>query len=199
MFPTYPLVIPMIFRCTYSILRNRRFRSISGTVTALQSQYLQSLPWLVHLWFFLLLMPRKINKGIQSSLPLVAKVAKLQIRVKWLVVMMCGKVAANEWWVRGECYGFELYFPLGTQISFLSLIPVSFVLPTTLIGYRWACLRTKYTDYPLNCLWLSYPFWRSYSHLVLLLFLDGISECQTSFSLIRGWAHLRPLFYYLSS
>jgi len=28
--------------------------------------------------------------------------------------MMCGKVAANEWWVRGECYGFELYFPLGT-------------------------------------------------------------------------------------
>lgn len=38
----------------------------------------------------------------------------LQIRVKWLVVMMRGKVAANEWWVRGECNGFELHFPLGT-------------------------------------------------------------------------------------
>lgn len=191
MFPTYPLVIPMIFRCTYSILRNRRFRSISGTVTALQSQYLQSLPWLVHLWFFLLLMPRKRNKGIQSSLPLVAKVAKLQIRVKWLVVMM---VAANEWWVRGECYGFELYFPLGTQISFLSLIPVSFVLPTTLIGYRWACLRTKYTDYPLNCLWLSYPFWRSYSHalsrwyfgvLDLILFDTRVGSPTTTLRLLK--------------
>jgi hypothetical protein len=62
----------------------------------------------VQQWFFLLLKLRKNNKGIQSSVPLDAKVAKLQIRVKWLVVMMCGKVAANEWWVRGECYGFEL-------------------------------------------------------------------------------------------
>lgn len=58
-----------------------------------------------------------------------------------------------------------------------SPIPVSFVPPTTLIGYRWACLRRKYTDSPikpLNCPWLSYPFVISYSHLVLLLFLDGI-------------------------
>ena len=77
--------------------------------------------------------------------------------------MMRGKVAANEWWVRGECYGFELHFPLGT---FPLPIPLSFVPLTTLIGYRWACLRTKYTDYPikpLNCPWLSYPFVISYS------------------------------------
>lgn len=36
--------------------------------------------------------------------------------------------------------------------------------------------RIKYTYYPikpLNCPWLSYPFIISYSHLVLLLFLDG--------------------------
>nr|YP_010194886.1 hypothetical protein LK293_mgp009 [Arctium tomentosum]YP_010195017.1 hypothetical protein LK294_mgp009 [Arctium lappa]QZZ81625.1 hypothetical protein [Arctium tomentosum]QZZ81756.1 hypothetical protein [Arctium lappa] len=55
-----------------------------------------------------------------------------------------------------------------------SPIPLSFVPPTTLIGYRWACLRIKYKDSPikpLNCPWLSYL--RSYSHLVLLLFLDG--------------------------
>lgn len=29
-------------------------------------------------------------------------------------VMMRGKVAANESYVRGEWYGFELHFPLGT-------------------------------------------------------------------------------------
>lgn len=54
-----------------------------------------------------------------------------------------------------------------------SPIPLSFVPPTTLIGYRWACLRIKSKDSPitLNCPWLSYL--RSYSHLVLLLFLDG--------------------------
>ena len=44
-----------------------------------------------------------------------------------------------------------------------SPIPLSFVPPTTLIGYRWACLRTKYTDYPikpLNCpfFFFSYPY-----------------------------------------
>ena len=57
-------------------------------------------------------------------------------------------------------------------------IPISFVPPTTLIGYRWACLRTKYTDYlikPLNCPWLSYPLVRYIydSHLVRLLSLEG--------------------------
>jgi len=54
---------------------------------------------------------------------------------------MRGKVAANEWWVRGECNGFELRFPIGTYIySFhTSPIPVYFVplsRETTLIEYR---------------------------------------------------------------
>lgn len=69
MFPTYPLVIPMIPRCTYS---PRRFRSISGTVTALQSLYLQSLPRLVAP-MVLKVFDSKKDKEKKRISPLVAK------------------------------------------------------------------------------------------------------------------------------
>lgn len=36
-----------------------------------------------------------------------------------------------------------------------SPIPVSFVPPTTLIGYRWACLRTKYVKLDFSLFSLS--------------------------------------------
>lgn len=54
-----------------------------------------------------------------------------------------------------------------------SPIPLSFVPPTTLIGYRWACLRTKYTDYPikpLNCpFFVVLPIWNNPTHLCYLI------------------------------
>lgn len=109
MFPTYPPLIPMIPPCTYSPQPSVQIYLGYGHCTPI------------------VVSPISASVGAPMVLKVVDAERKeyyfssscegyclLQIRVKWLVVMMRGKVAANEWWVRGECYGFELHFPLGT-------------------------------------------------------------------------------------
>lgn len=56
------------------------------------------------------------------------------------------EVAANEWWVHGECNGFKLHFPLGTLVFLWHFSHSCFLcstILTTFIGYCWGCLRTK--------------------------------------------------------
>ncbi|KAI3806367.1 hypothetical protein L1987_22268 [Smallanthus sonchifolius] len=82
MFPTYPLVIPMIPRCTYSPQPSVQ-----------------------------------IYLGYGHCTPIVVSPISASVGGTYDSSEMAGgkrgKVAANEWWVRGECYGFELHFPLG--------------------------------------------------------------------------------------
>ncbi|KAI3668536.1 hypothetical protein L1987_88466 [Smallanthus sonchifolius] len=81
MFPTYPLVIPMIPRCTYSPQPSVQ-----------------------------------IYLGYGHCTPIVVSPISASVGGTYDSSEMAGgkrgKVAANEWWVRGECYGFELHFPL---------------------------------------------------------------------------------------